>query len=732
MTTPYAVPKLTDTEKILVSKINSEWDKSKALLTLKSSLQVAVTIELATIPIYLYAYYSINRKPGSGTPKNADAFPKTTVSRFADKAGALIMSVAIEEMLHMSLSSNVLYSLGQDPVIYGQSPSSYPAILPHHAQNVSRGTQNEPWNIPIPLAKFSFDHLSHLLAIEYPAPADAPPEGDNWDTIGQIYSYIRCIISSRWIEDSDFRAANQIQATEFSPNCIDTVSPNAAFNYVSPVAPPEPGSTASVADFASDEDSHLGHSELLTISSCEDAMEAIATISFQGEGFAQGAYDDNTKEELSHYYKFLTLQSELVGYNQDYINDGKQLKNNVAPLPKAPPVPTNQFTDKDLGTFVIPVPDNPVASNFTQGRAELVNIADGLYQYMLIMTETIFRVPSGKQKIFFNRTMHQSMIWILDKFLQSLRGIKTADGKNTLCATFANYDLGDRAGAFANLTQMVTNFTNKYGKGGTDPQLWYTESDASGYLDKIANLPDVGVYWGSAPPALNPSYLELPSAEQGTGTGTAPIKPPTKIVDTGPFAGTPKWPLNPPMDSELPSGSVRHSCMGLNSCKNQGRTSSNECAGQGYCGTALSYNPVDPQNPVASDHTCHVLNDCRNQGGCGLYGTQQELANPGSNECQSLGSCATPINAERFITDGDLRGKSVWLQARAVFKAQVWPGLREANPNLPADPPEVPGSHANANLFQYGPTIEWIENDNGGQGMTACGASGMSGAGSCA
>ena len=110
---------------------------------------------------------------------------------------------------------------GSGPEIYGQSPSSYPAVLPHHAQNVSSGTRNEPWSSPIPLGKFSFDQLSHFLAIEYPAPADATPEGDNWDTIGQIYSYVRCIISSRWIEDSDFQVrgasdANQIQATEFS------------------------------------------------------------------------------------------------------------------------------------------------------------------------------------------------------------------------------------------------------------------------------------------------------------------------------------------------------------------------------------------------------------------------------------------------------------------------------------------------------------------------------------
>lgn len=730
--TPYIVPKLTEAEQNLVNTINSSWNKAQALFELKTHLQVAVTIELATIPIYLGTYYSINRTPGSGDPGAVTAFPKTDVSRFADTAGGLIMSIAVEEMLHMSLASNVLYSLGGDPQIYGNAPASYPSHLPGHKQNELCSNDNDSRNIPIPLAKFSFDQLSHFLAIEYPAASNATPEPGQWDTIGQVYSYVRCIISSNLINDSDFQVrqdtnANQIKATEYSPNNIDTVFPKASFDYAAPLAPPEEGSTASIAGFASNEDSHLGASQLLNVGSCEDAMEAIATICFQGEGFAQGAYDDPSKDELSHYYKFLELQSELVGYTQTYIDQGIQLKNNVAPLPAAPPPASRQYSETELATFVYPAPDNPVASDFAEGRNEIVNIADGLFQYMLVMTETIFRIPTESQKIYFNRSMHQSMIWVLDKFLQALRGIKTADGNNTLCATFANIDLGDRTDAFATLSSMIEDFETQYGT-----QQWYTQSGASYYLKAITELPDVSVYWKPITPVANPAYLDTPISEQGTGMDTSSPTPRTDIASSGIYAGTPKWPLTPPTDNELPLGAMRHACMGLNNCQNQGRTSSNACAGQGYCATSLSYNPTDPSTPSISDHTCHVLNDCRNQGGCGLYGTQAELSEPGQNSCQSLGSCATPINAERFITDGNLRDNSVWLQARAVFTSQVWPGLQKANPDLPASPPAVPGSTADIKLFQYGPTIGWIENDNNGQGMTACGASGMSGAGSCA
>ncbi len=733
--TPYAIPRLTKAEYDLVTTINSNpsWNRAKVLSVLKSHLQLAVTIELATIPIYLSTYYSIDRTPGTEDPKADNAFPKTAISRFADEAGALIMSVAVEEMLHMSLASNVLYSLGEDPQLYGSAPDSYPAYLPGHRKNILCSADNDSRNIPIPLAKFSFEQLSHFLAIEYPATADASPEPGNWDTIGQVYSYVRCLISSRYVCDDDFRVrqsqdqqANQIKVTEYSPNSIDTVFPTESFNYVAPLVPSATGSTAKVASYPGDEDSHLGTSELLSINSCYDALEAIATICFQGEGFAEEAYDDASKDELSHYYRFLSLQSKLVGYDQGYIEQGLQLKNNVAPIPAAPQPAQNQFSENDLSSFVYPAPSNPIAEEFADGHKELVAIADGLFQYMLVMTETVYRVPSVSQKIYFNRSMHQSMIWILDKFLRALRGIKTADGNHSLCATFANIDLGSRENAFATLTSMVQKFEKNYGA-----QEWYANAEVRYYVPKIVELPDVSVYWSGATPTPYPAYLETPVSPQGRGAASSPISPRTEFVTNGVYAGTPKWPLTPPADSELPEGALRHACMGLNSCKNQGRTASNDCAGQGFCATSLSYNPAAPSQPTLTDHTCHVQNDCRNQGGCGLYGTEAELAEPGHNACQSLGSCATPINAERFITDGDSRGNSVWLQARSVFAKKVWPGLKKADACLPDTPPEVPGSSDNANLFQYGPTIGWIENDNDGSGMTACGSSGMSGAGSC-
>ncbi|MEM7151957.1 MAG: ferritin-like domain-containing protein [Myxococcota bacterium] len=679
--TPYGVPKPSRSEQKLIDTINDTWTRERALSELKAHLQVAVEIELATIPIYLYTYYSINRTI-TGSPANA-GFPQSPVARFADKAGALIMSVAVEEMLHMSLSSNISFSLGQQPRLYLLSPGPYPTNLPGHAK-----LGPDAKTLALPLAPFSEQQLWNFLEIEYPANADAPPEGSNWETIGQVYSYIRCIIYSQWIEDSDFLQGaknQQIQPGNYSPNNIDTAYPTASFDKTTPVPASAPGSAAQVTDFASREDSHTGRFQLTTITSCEEALEAIATIDFQGEGFNNTKVDDPSKQELSHYYKFLTLQSELEGYEW-HAKGMKNGKGEPLPLrPQPPKPPEHPFTPAQLAEFVVPYPTNPVSADLAAPYKSVVDLSSGLYQYMLILTETIFKVPSADQKVYFNRALHMSMIWILDKFLQAMRGIETTS-KGTVVAlapTFENLSLGSRDRAFQSLSELADAVATAC---GNEP--WY--SDISWLIPMIKQLPDVSDYW----------------------------------KDDDKFAGAPVFPRQPP--ATIPGGASRHACMGLNDCKNQGRTLSNDCAGMGYCSTALQWNPADAGNPSVTDHQCHVRNDCRGQGGCGLYGTAEEQDSPGDNDCRSLGSCATPINAERFSTDGGNQGKSVWHRARKVF----WAKHKARDPKLPAEPPNIPGSTNDPDLFKDGPTIEWIQNEGGG--MTACGSSGLSGAGSCA
>ncbi|HEX5181999.1 MAG TPA: hypothetical protein VFW19_02485 [Allosphingosinicella sp.] len=242
-----------------------------------------------------------------------------------------------------------------------------------------------------------------------------------------------------------------------------------------------------------------------------------------------------------------------------------------------------------------------------------------------------------------------------------------------------------------------------------------------------------------APPEHAKTPTVLHRRVRAKGGGPKWPAPGTPTPRPYPYADAPTFPAS---IGTQPAGMPLHACMGLNSCRGSDRYGTggrpdtgepNACAGQGYCSTAVA-------------HTCHVQNSCRNQGGCGLYGTAEELDNPGRNACQSLGSCAVPINAERFSTNGPNQGKSVWARAREVFESEVWPDLRQellanqAGGTL--DPGQAridPGQPLPATLglppatfAGTGPSYLWISDDNEQRGnMTACGASGLSGAGGC-
>ena len=145
------------------------------------------------------------------------------------------------------------------------------------------------------------------------------------------------------------------------------------------------------------------------------------------------------------------------------------------------------------------------------------------------------------------------------------------------------------------------------------------------------------------------------SNSNANGCGAPPVVPTAAAV-------------NPPLEL--------HACMGLNACKGHDRWGNNDCAGRGKCATQT--------------HVCHTLNNCRGQGGCGLFGTADEQCHPAENACAFQGSCATPIQAERFSTLGPNAGKSVWLLARKLFEDRMEQAGRTVGPSpFPAGPPQA-------------------------------------------
>jgi len=129
--------------------------------SLREHLQIAIELELSTLPPYITAQASI----AEGT--NIEA-------------AALIRSVMMEEMLHTMLAANVLNAIGGDPVLAkkGVTPE-YPCTLPDSDGSFMVGIQ--------PLSPSA---LQTFMRIELPTPKHTPAKADGYATIGQFYAAI--------------------------------------------------------------------------------------------------------------------------------------------------------------------------------------------------------------------------------------------------------------------------------------------------------------------------------------------------------------------------------------------------------------------------------------------------------------------------------------------------------------------------------------------------------------
>ncbi len=103
--------------------------------------------------------------------------------------------------------------------------------------------------------------------------------------------------------------------------------------------------------------------ELGPVTDLESAISAIQIIIEQGEGIRDSHYDDPTKRELAHYYKF------------ERIADG----------------------DVPLGD-VWPVVKNPKSAEYSGPLKDLSHLFNGCYSYMPVALEEIFAVTDSDRK----------------------------------------------------------------------------------------------------------------------------------------------------------------------------------------------------------------------------------------------------------------------------------------------------------------------------------------------
>jgi len=221
------------------------------LQSLRDHLQWAIELEHFTIPPYLCALYSLDAVSNSG-------------------ATEVVRSVLLEEMLHMTLAANLLNAVGGRPRLDApQMLPGYPGCLPHGDRSFE-----------VSLARFDLDALEVFLKIEQPAPAGAPLESDDYETIGQFYKAIE-----RGLHEL---CAHLGEARVFSGN---------------------PARQVSDAPFP-------GGGRIIAIDSLVTAIAALEEIVEQGEGAAAlEVWDGNDRdvfhperEQVAHYYRFQALK----------------------------------------------------------------------------------------------------------------------------------------------------------------------------------------------------------------------------------------------------------------------------------------------------------------------------------------------------------------------------------------------------------------------------------------
>jgi hypothetical protein len=202
-----------------------------------AALQNAIELEHATIPVYLYALYSLDET------KNAE---------IAD----IISSVAVEEMLHMTLSSNVLNALGGSPVI------NQPDFIPTYPGPLPGGVQSD---LTVNLAPFSMTQLQTFLQIEEPEdPLNFKALAvTDTITIGQFY-------------DAISKAIGVLGDGAFVDPPRNQVGPDLMWNAIV------------VTDVAT-------------------AQQAITTIVDQGEGTTTSP-DAGVGGGYAHYYRYMQIQ----------------------------------------------------------------------------------------------------------------------------------------------------------------------------------------------------------------------------------------------------------------------------------------------------------------------------------------------------------------------------------------------------------------------------------------
>lgn len=231
---------------------------------LHTYLNAAMQLEHATLPPYLTALYSIH--PGSNP-----------------EASHVLRTVAVEEMLHLTLAANIMNAVGGTPDLTGADfVPSYPACLPDGEDDFQVSRQ-----------AFGRECLQTFLKIE--RPGSAPHEGarvvsrhpDRGPHLAASYAVSYAVAGTRYWSIGEFYEEIRRGIVALHERMGDALF------------------CGDPARQAGPEYYYSGGGGLIAVTDLGTACAAIRLISEQGEGLRGGIYD--AEHELSHEYRFEQL-----------------------------------------------------------------------------------------------------------------------------------------------------------------------------------------------------------------------------------------------------------------------------------------------------------------------------------------------------------------------------------------------------------------------------------------
>ncbi len=245
----------------------------ETLEDLRRHLKAAVQLELAVLPPYLCAYYTL--QPGSN-----------------DEVGQILRSVLVEEMLHMTLAANVLNAVD------GRLRIDEPGFVPRYPAYLPDGERQ----FMVHLLPFSAAAIETFLKIEEPSRPHVEPalaerhaatplwvaELGPYRTVGEFYQAI--------VDGLATLVQRLGERTVFAGDPARQVAPEHYYG---------------------------GGGSVIPVHDLTAARQALDQIIDQGEGDTHSMYDGDG--DLAHFFRFMEIkyQRRYAADQRHAVHDGR-------------------------------------------------------------------------------------------------------------------------------------------------------------------------------------------------------------------------------------------------------------------------------------------------------------------------------------------------------------------------------------------------------------------------